>query len=131
MAVVIYTLFPDNHIVLPIFGFLFSLPCFWIVIQHPAYQQAGRFILLTYVRIKLGLSASANPLPESHLPVRLQSTGDRPVSRRNRMETSDQCRGGSLVGDFYLELLVAVCSAYRVASRSQRVSLLRNTLEIH
>ncbi|GHJ83768.1 hypothetical protein NliqN6_0170 [Naganishia liquefaciens] len=48
VAVVIYTLFPDDHIVLPIFGFLFSLPCFWIVIHHPAYQQAGRFILLTY-----------------------------------------------------------------------------------
>ncbi|KAJ9102098.1 hypothetical protein QFC20_005107 [Naganishia adeliensis] len=48
VAVVIYTLFPDHPIILPIFGFLFSIPCFWIVIKHPAYQQAGRFILLTY-----------------------------------------------------------------------------------
>lgn len=60
VAVVIYTLFPDDHIVLPIFGFLFSLPCFWIVIQHPAYQQAGRFILLTYVRMDTACGANAD-----------------------------------------------------------------------
>jgi hypothetical protein len=47
--------FPDHPIILPIFGFLFSMPCFWIVIKHPAYQQAGRFILLTYVRQALSI----------------------------------------------------------------------------
>jgi len=34
---------------LPIFGFFFSMPCFYIITQMPTYVQAGRFILLTYV----------------------------------------------------------------------------------
>lgn len=34
---------------LPIFGFFFSMPCFYIITQMPEYVQAGRFILLTYV----------------------------------------------------------------------------------
>lgn len=42
-------LFPENAVVLPIFGFLFSMPCFYIITQMPDYAQAGRFILLTYV----------------------------------------------------------------------------------
>ena len=42
--------FPDNEIVLPVLGFLISLPCFYIITQMPDYQQSGRFILLTYVR---------------------------------------------------------------------------------
>jgi hypothetical protein len=48
VAVAAYTAFPENPVVLPIIGFLFSIPCFWIITQRPAYQQAGRFILLTY-----------------------------------------------------------------------------------
>ena len=39
---------PENPVVLPILGFLFSIPCFWVITQT-AYAQAGRFILLTYV----------------------------------------------------------------------------------
>ena len=43
--------FPGNAVVLPILGWLFSLPCFYIITQMPDYAQAGRFILLTYVSL--------------------------------------------------------------------------------
>lgn len=49
VAVIACTLFPENAVALPIFGFLFSLPCFYIITQYPNYAQAGRFVLLTYV----------------------------------------------------------------------------------
>lgn len=48
-AVLACTLFPENPVLLPIFGFFFSMPCFYIITQMPTYVQAGRFILLTYV----------------------------------------------------------------------------------
>ncbi|TXT15657.1 hypothetical protein VHUM_00160 [Vanrija humicola] len=48
VAVLACTLFPEDPIRLPIFGYLFSLPCFYIITQMPDYAQAGRFILLTY-----------------------------------------------------------------------------------
>lgn len=41
--------FPDNNVALPILGFFFSIPCFYIITQMPDYMNAGRFILLTYV----------------------------------------------------------------------------------
>lgn len=49
VASLFYTLFPDNPIVLPILGWLFSLPCFYIITQMPDYGQASRFTLLAYV----------------------------------------------------------------------------------
>jgi hypothetical protein len=49
MASLFYTLFPDNPIVLPILGWAFSLPCFYVITQMPDYGQASRFTLLAYV----------------------------------------------------------------------------------
>lgn len=40
--------FPENPIALPIFGFLFSIPCFYVMTQIPDLFQASRFVLLTY-----------------------------------------------------------------------------------
>ncbi|KAF4597849.1 hypothetical protein EYR38_006240 [Pleurotus pulmonarius] len=48
IAAGIYTLFPDNAIVLPIFGFFFSLPCFYYIVGKPQYASSSRFVLLTY-----------------------------------------------------------------------------------
>ncbi|KAK7056022.1 Fusaric acid resistance protein-like-domain-containing protein [Favolaschia claudopus] len=42
VAAIMYTLFPENPVTLAIFGFLFSLPCFYY------NTSASRFILLTY-----------------------------------------------------------------------------------
>lgn len=47
-AVSIYKLFPDNHIALPIFGMLFSIPCFRYIVGKPQLASSGRFVLLTY-----------------------------------------------------------------------------------
>lgn len=41
--------FPENSILLPLAGFLFSIPCFYIVTQIPEHAQTGRFTLLAYV----------------------------------------------------------------------------------
>ncbi|TYJ52309.1 hypothetical protein B9479_007095 [Cryptococcus floricola] len=48
VAVIFTLLFPDNNIALPILGFLFSIPCFYVITQMPDYMNAGRFVLLTY-----------------------------------------------------------------------------------
>ncbi|KAJ7830460.1 Fusaric acid resistance protein-like-domain-containing protein [Mycena olivaceomarginata] len=42
VAAAVYTLFPDNAIILSIFGFFFSIPCFYY------NSSASRFVLLTY-----------------------------------------------------------------------------------
>ncbi|KAF7375656.1 ArAE-2 domain-containing protein [Mycena sanguinolenta] len=42
VAAVVYTLFPDNPVVLSLFGFFFSVPCFYYE------NSASRFVLLTY-----------------------------------------------------------------------------------
>ncbi|KAG0696971.1 Fusaric acid resistance protein-like-domain-containing protein [Suillus ampliporus] len=48
VAAGIYSLFPDNAIVLSIFGFFFSIPCFYYIVATPEYAATGRFVLLTY-----------------------------------------------------------------------------------
>ncbi|KAF8134358.1 Fusaric acid resistance protein-like-domain-containing protein [Boletus edulis] len=48
VAAGIYTLFPANGVVLSIFGFFFSLPCFYYIVARPEYATTGRFVLLTY-----------------------------------------------------------------------------------
>jgi hypothetical protein len=67
--------FPENPIVLPVFGALFAAPCFWIITQRPALQQAGRFILLTYVRPYLAFAtervSSLQLTTEPNLPLRV------------------------------------------------------------
>ncbi|KXN90635.1 hypothetical protein AN958_03875 [Leucoagaricus sp. SymC.cos] len=48
IAAGIYSAFPDDAVVLPLFGFLFSLPCFYVAVSRPQYVSASRFVLLTY-----------------------------------------------------------------------------------
>ncbi|KAJ1028717.1 hypothetical protein NDA16_001883 [Ustilago loliicola] len=47
-AVGVYKLFPDNNVVLPLFGVLFSIPCFRYIVGKPQLASSGRFVLLTY-----------------------------------------------------------------------------------
>ncbi|KAE9403103.1 hypothetical protein BT96DRAFT_990562 [Gymnopus androsaceus JB14] len=48
VAAGIFTLFSDNAIVLSIFGFFFSIPCFYYLVSQPMYASSARFVLLTY-----------------------------------------------------------------------------------
>ena len=48
VAIGVYSLFPENAIVLSLFGFAFSLPCFYYAVAKPQYLSASRFVLLTY-----------------------------------------------------------------------------------
>ncbi|KAH7925611.1 hypothetical protein BV22DRAFT_1010776 [Leucogyrophana mollusca] len=48
VAATVYTLFPDNAVVLSVFGFFFSIPCFYYIVGSPEYATTGRFVLLTY-----------------------------------------------------------------------------------
>ncbi|KAK7001339.1 ArAE-2 domain-containing protein [Favolaschia claudopus] len=48
VAAGVYTLFPDDAVVLCIFGVFFSIPCFYYIVAKPAYISAARFVLLTY-----------------------------------------------------------------------------------
>ncbi|EGG02122.1 uncharacterized protein MELLADRAFT_91665 [Melampsora larici-populina 98AG31] len=47
-AILAYHLFWENPVVLPIIGFIFSLPCYWLIVTQPAYASTGRFVLLSY-----------------------------------------------------------------------------------
>ncbi|WVQ80167.1 hypothetical protein IAT38_002272 [Cryptococcus sp. DSM 104549] len=48
VAVLFSNMSPGNNIALPIMGFFFSIPCFYVITQMPDYMNAGRFVLLTY-----------------------------------------------------------------------------------
>ncbi|KAI6134688.1 Fusaric acid resistance protein-like-domain-containing protein [Pisolithus croceorrhizus] len=48
VAVGVYALFHDSPVVLAIFGFFFSIPCFYYIVAKPDYATSGRFVLLTY-----------------------------------------------------------------------------------
>lgn len=48
VAVGIFSLFPENPIALSIFGFFYSMPCFYYIVAKPQYATSGRFVLLTY-----------------------------------------------------------------------------------
>ncbi|WWC90598.1 uncharacterized protein L201_005534 [Kwoniella dendrophila CBS 6074] len=48
VAIIFTKIAPDNNVVLPILGFFFSIPCFYVITQMPDYTNAGRFVLLTY-----------------------------------------------------------------------------------
>nr|GAT47657.1 predicted protein [Mycena chlorophos] len=48
VAAAVFTLFPDNATVLTLFGFFFSIPCFYYIVAKPQYISAARFVLLTY-----------------------------------------------------------------------------------
>jgi hypothetical protein len=47
-AAAVYTLFSEQPIVLALFGFLFSIPCFYYIVARPEFATSGRFVLLTY-----------------------------------------------------------------------------------
>jgi len=48
LAGTIFTIFPENALALSIFGFLFSMPCFYVAVTRPKHVAATRFVLLTY-----------------------------------------------------------------------------------
>jgi hypothetical protein len=47
-AATAYTLFHKTPAILAVFGFLFSMPCFYYIVAKPQYATTGRFVLLTY-----------------------------------------------------------------------------------
>lgn len=47
-AIFAYWLFPDDNVALPIFGALFTIPCFCWIIGKPQLASSGRFVLLTF-----------------------------------------------------------------------------------
>ncbi|KAH8993429.1 Fusaric acid resistance protein-like-domain-containing protein [Lactarius akahatsu] len=47
-AATAYTLFHKTPVVLAVFGFFFSMPCFYYIVAKPQYATTGRFVLLTY-----------------------------------------------------------------------------------
>ncbi|KAJ3851066.1 hypothetical protein EV368DRAFT_74800 [Lentinula lateritia] len=48
VAAGIFSLFSENAIFLSIFGFFFSIPCFYYLVSKPVYASSARFVLLTY-----------------------------------------------------------------------------------
>ncbi|KAK7692161.1 hypothetical protein QCA50_003780 [Cerrena zonata] len=48
IAVCVWSLFPENPYVLAIFGFFYSIPCFYYIVAKPQYATSSRFVLLTY-----------------------------------------------------------------------------------
>jgi len=48
VAAAVYTLFPEEPVILAVFGFFFSIPCFYYIVAKPQYISASRFVLLTY-----------------------------------------------------------------------------------
>ncbi|CAN6673243.1 hypothetical protein TRVA0_048S00474 [Trichomonascus vanleenenianus] len=47
-AYLIWAAFPRNPVALSIFGWMLSLPCFWIILHWKSDNPLGRFILLTF-----------------------------------------------------------------------------------
>ncbi|KAI0708907.1 Fusaric acid resistance protein-like-domain-containing protein [Cerioporus squamosus] len=47
-AFVVWSSFPENAWVLSIFGFFYSIPCFYYIVAKPQYATSARFVLLTY-----------------------------------------------------------------------------------
>ncbi|KAI0743674.1 Fusaric acid resistance protein-like-domain-containing protein [Daedaleopsis nitida] len=47
-AFVVWSAFPENPWVLSIFGFFYSIPCFYYIVAKPQYATSSRFVLLTY-----------------------------------------------------------------------------------
>ncbi|KZT51834.1 hypothetical protein CALCODRAFT_442467 [Calocera cornea HHB12733] len=48
VAGITYALFPTEPILLAVLGAIYSIPCFWLVVQLPGHATSARFILLTY-----------------------------------------------------------------------------------
>lgn len=56
----IWAAFPERPIILSIFGFFFSMPCFYYIVAKPTYAVSARFVLLAYNLVCLYRSVS-NP----------------------------------------------------------------------
>lgn len=68
VAAAIYSLFPEMPVVLSIFGFLFSVPCFYLGLGYPQYIVASRFILLTYnLTCLYSYNVRRNDIPVVHI----------------------------------------------------------------
>ncbi|CAE6416781.1 unnamed protein product [Rhizoctonia solani] len=48
VAVVVFTLFRHQPAMLVLCSFVYSLPCFYYIVNYPQYATSGRFVLLTY-----------------------------------------------------------------------------------
>ncbi|KAK6910779.1 hypothetical protein I203_104811 [Kwoniella mangroviensis CBS 8507] len=48
VAIIFTKIAQGNNVLLPILGFFFAIPCFYVITQMPDYTNAGRFVLLTY-----------------------------------------------------------------------------------
>ncbi|CUA66706.1 putative membrane protein YGL140C [Saccharomyces cerevisiae S288c] [Rhizoctonia solani] len=48
VAVIVFTLFKHQPVILVLCSFLYSLPCFYYIVNYPQYATSGRFVLLTY-----------------------------------------------------------------------------------
>ncbi|KAF9792510.1 Fusaric acid resistance protein-like-domain-containing protein, partial [Thelephora terrestris] len=44
----IWAAFPESPVILSIFGFFFSIPCFYYIVSKPTYATSARFVLLAY-----------------------------------------------------------------------------------
>ncbi|RPD58687.1 hypothetical protein L227DRAFT_504933 [Lentinus tigrinus ALCF2SS1-6] len=47
-AFAVWSAFPENPWLLSIFGFFYSIPCFYYIVAKPQYATSARFVLLTY-----------------------------------------------------------------------------------
>ncbi|BGP68500.1 hypothetical protein NBRC10513v2_001833 [Rhodotorula toruloides] len=48
VALACWTAFPENALVLPVLGALFSAPCFYVAVSRPHLAATSRFVLLTF-----------------------------------------------------------------------------------
>lgn len=48
VAVAAQYAFWQDPVVLPLIGFTFSIPCFWLIVSQPPYASVGRLLLLSY-----------------------------------------------------------------------------------
>jgi len=48
VAVAAQYVFWQDPVVLPLIGFTFSIPCFWLIVSQPTYASVGRLLLLSY-----------------------------------------------------------------------------------
>ena len=113
-AATAYTLFHKTPAMLAIFGFFFSMPCFYYIVAMPQYATTGRFVLLTY-----NLTCLFRCVQERECVYRsyiytdgketqLQLAADGHIGRRHRVPSLDGRHGRRRVGRLRLALLVAL-----------------------
>jgi hypothetical protein len=115
-AATAYTLFHKTPAILAVFGFLFSMPCFYYIVAKPQYATTGRFVLLTYNLTCLFSYA------KSHFKLHFFCFGDadadadgtqvqletaRQVRRRYRFSSLHRCHRRRRMGRLCIAVLVA------------------------